>query len=157
MLLATSRLVILAKPMPTPTPTWRRAAVAHADGSLRRGAIGLGVYVERPVESRVSVRIARPSLADSNYAEMLAILLAVQVSPTSRLVVRTDSLNSLRMLAAAAREERIHAKFQGVACDVLQYIHDRRREPTLLAKVKGHSGDRGNCIADALARRASAG
>lgn len=155
MLLSTPRLVIVTKSLRLPK-SWLHSTVAYSDGSLRRGTVGLGVYVATRPSVHVSVRVPKPAVVDNNYAELLAILVALQVVQADvRAVVRTDSLNSLTMLAKASQNKPIHAKFRGVACDVLHWIHHRRSEPTMLAKVKGHANDRGNCTADALARRAS--
>jgi ribonuclease HI len=91
-------------------------------------------------------------------AELIAINLALRLFPYMDLVILTDSSSSLDLIVNFFERKTTYHSHSHM--NILTDIHDRiiYREASFLRtrffKVKAHSGDHGNTIADSLARKA---
>ncbi len=128
---------------------------AYTDGACsgNPGPAGAGVFLTTPKQQ---IKIAEPlGNGTNNIAELQAIAIALQVIPIEdrekAINIYTDSTYSIGVLTqgwkAKANKELI-AEIKALLQDFsdVQFI-----------KVKGHSGDPGNEMADELARMGSAG
>jgi len=152
-------------------PRAQNRVVVNTDGACRyngrpNAISGIGVFWGKG-DGR-NVRQLGPTPHTNNRAELMAILMALQIydrdlslQEAGPLVVRTDSeygINSLQTWLAQRIENNWKTK-SGAAVqnlDLLFPIVDllRQHPETRLEFVKGHSGDYGNETADALANEA---
>ncbi len=115
----------------------------------------MGVYMvdETGEDVRVMAKKAKSSLSmrsqlDSNFGELLAILLGLHLSPLdARIAVHTDSNTALEILSGRS----IHERYVAVA-DEISRVLVARRCSTCFTKVRAHAGVHGNEMADWLAR-----
>ena len=161
--LAAPRLAPLPWPAALPSPSraydssW---SLVYTDGSQDKatGDCGCGIY-----DSTSNVRISARFEGEQTVprAELMAIWGALQLlisQPGLRLILATDSLTSLQLIAAGiARPHTLrdhkHRALVTAIVDRLQLCTGRVR----LVKVKAHSGVSGNEEADKLAKAAAEG
>jgi ribonuclease HI len=138
-----SKSISKSKPKPTPTPKHIRFDtdnIVYTDASIIKDNCGIGIWFPLTDES-FQYRI---KLIDINYAELFAIYVALLIS-TKQLTVYTDSLTAINLLCKI--------NYNNKYADLLLKIHNIMSTRTVnLIKVKAHSGDKGNDIADSLAR-----
>jgi ribonuclease HI len=129
----------------------------YTDASIARGRGGIGFAAREgddEWDARYSARVPH-ALAprDINRLELLAMYVALtMLDPRRDLVIHTDSQTALDQLVTRRRNR----KYGGLTRATLELILSRPGW-TLLAKVKGHSGDEGNDMADRLAGMATSG
>ena len=132
----------------------------YTDASLRHHRVGLGVCWRAKAateqrsrhgrQERVSAR-ALDTIVDVNHAEMLALLLAVQLTPEDvALHLHTDSACCLSMLRKSPK--RVKPKYSQLLDELQHAVHDRDA-CTLFSKVRAHAGVPGNELADRLAKQ----
>jgi ribonuclease HI len=112
------------------------------------------VYDER------NISIRPPTSDQSNQVgEIAAVILAAQATPNFvRLEIRSDSLTTIEGLTKHLKDWEDIGWIGVKNSDLLKvaaYQLRKRSAPTYFQWVKGHSGDRGNDGADALAGRAA--
>lgn len=137
-----------------------RQDVVFTDASLvrrnQRSSAGMGVWFG-PHDPRnlTAVAAEQQRLHDINRYELGAIYLALlRAEPTRPLVIKTDSMAALHMLAVP---ERAKPQQEALVAAVLCLIKDRQQQggTTGLCKVKAHRGCPGNEGADSLAKDAA--
>ena len=91
----------------------------------------------------------------NNAGELVAILKAVQMTPTNTtLIIKTDSQYAIDGIITHRARLENRGWIEVSNCELFQAIISRLRQrvgETYLSKVKGHSGDTGNDGADSLA------
>lgn len=124
----------------------------YTDASLRLGKVGIGVYFDdRDYERAISKRVMNKM--DNNAAEMLCILYVLHITPIDvPIEVLTDSQSSLTMIENEFHHKKIKPHLHRVVAKTITQTLARRTTPTWFTKVKAHSGDYGNDIADRLAK-----
>lgn len=114
--------------------------------------LGVGIYFPKTgAKYAIGINPTNRYIIDSNIGEMIAIAIGIRLHPTSLpLVVFTDSLCSIENIYGL----NTTPKYRNLAASI-RLLMDSRQEQTWIRHVRGHSGVRGNVIADQLARRAS--
>lgn len=130
--------------------------VAYVDGSVNRGAAGVGIWYG--AGHRLNFAAAVPDgAADNNVAELIAVFLALLRHPRhARLAIHTDSracMRTLERLAAgdAVRSFKPSTPAYRSLLRAVRWVLFWRTGRTVVHKVKGHSGQTPNERADQLA------
>jgi ribonuclease HI len=130
--------------------------LVYTDGSKKDFAIGAGIYYPY-MNMKWGYGGYYPDKS-SVRAELIAISIALKLFYFKDIVILTDSASSLDLIVSIfENKENFNLHSHG---NVLVDIHDSmmRRHANSLStrffKVKAHSGEHGNTIADALARKA---
>lgn len=116
----------------------------YTDGSAQKTRAGLGVWSNSFNYVR-SYKLR--GMIDSNRAELGAILVAAIACEKQRVsgLILTDSSTSIRLIKGDCYCEKFDVLVQCIQ-------HVAKKRDIQLKKVKGHSGNLGNTIADALAK-----
>ncbi len=125
----------------------KNAIRVYTDGasSGNPGPAGIGVYLQHgSMEKRISRHIGR---ATNNVAELEAIRAGLQAIKNAKLPVRvfTDSSYALGVLSLGWKARRNRVLIREIQTSMERFADLR------LIKVKGHSGNEGNEIANQLA------
>jgi len=114
--------------------------------------LGVGIYFPKTgAKYAIGIKPTNRFVLDNNIGEMLAIAIGIRLHPTNLpLVVFTDSLCSIENIY----EFNTTPKYRNLA-ESIRLLMKTRSEETWIRHVRGHSGVRGNVIADRLARRAT--
>jgi ribonuclease HI len=114
------------------------------DASIRTW-MGIGIYAPRIGTFSYRLR----GIIDINRAELGAIYCSIKYGPQDVPIhIYTDSQNAIGMLYNTIN---IHSKYTTLVECVQMHLNERK-ESVVFHKVKGHSGNYGNEIADALAK-----
>jgi ribonuclease HI len=120
----------------------------YTDGSVKGAHAGIGInYSTMRCHECYSLPRLETMRQDNNHAELAAIFVAIlRTSDDFHAKLYTDSETCIRLLHQGSQHKRFRAL---VACT--RWLQENRRIPVSIRKVKAHSGNRGNDMADALA------
>jgi ribonuclease HI len=127
----------------------QRTIIAFTDASIRKSGSGVGVATrcsDDGYASKTTLR-AKHTARDINELEMGAIFLALETSDQAAdIVVYTDSQTAIHQVTGATSTKKYERLTQ-----LILRAGRSRKGATSVCKVKAHSGNEGNELADALA------
>ena len=154
-------------PPPPPDPSDPPAPssppkVFFVDGSCMaldgRRQAGIGVFAASPDGVKISVKVPKDLRQTNNTAEMYAILRTLETSRRRHIEIRSDSQCTLSLVSKIHKNTSYKGKSQNksLLLKIATEMKMRKRKDLecKFVKVKAHSGDRGNEIADLLAKQA---
>lgn len=147
----------VAEGLPPETTFIHPKATVFTDGSAKpngyaNAVTGCGVYVEE-AELAESYLLTSPVILDNNSAEMAAIGLALTTVRARDVTVKTDSkvaINEIRKSYGSHKRGLIDSKYPHELHPLIEVLRKRGGSLTL-EWVKGHSGIKGNEMADMAA------
>lgn len=128
----------------------KRTIIAFTDASIRKSGSGVGIASRSSDDgyaSQTTLRAKQPGARDINELEMSAIFLALETTDREAdIVVYTDSQTAIDQVTGVGATK----KYERLAQLILRAGRSRPAS-TSVCKVKAHSGNEGNELADALA------
>jgi ribonuclease HI len=125
---------------------WNYRFKVFTDASILCQSMGIGIF--SPCLKQADA-LSLTGLKDINRAELAAIYFAVKHYPIDLPIsIYSDSQTAIRMLYGT---QRIVSKYEWLYENTMLELN-KRKEVTEFHKVKGHSGNYGNTVADFLAR-----
>jgi len=141
---------LTASPKVRLPPCAPKTVIAHTDASIKKHRGGVGLVFRTDGDGYASKTVFGATASetiDINRLELSAIFLALETAdPAANLVVYSDSQTALDQLLSP----KIHKKYRVLTERVLQALEEREG-PAFFSKVKAHSGNAGNELADRLA------
>jgi ribonuclease HI len=127
----------------------KRTIIAFTDASIRTSGMGIGVATrcsDDGYASKTTLR-AKHVARDINELEMGAIFLALEATDQAAdIVVYTDSQTAIHQMTGVTSTKKYERLTQ-----LILRAGRSRKGATSVCKVKAHSGNEGNDLADALA------
>lgn len=128
----------------------KRTIIAFTDASIRKHGSGVGVASRSSDDGYVSqttLRAKHAATRDINELEMSSIFIALETTDhAADIVVYTDSQTAIDQVTGATATK----KYDRLA-RLIRRVAESRRGSASICKVKAHSGNEGNELADALA------
>lgn len=110
--------------------------------------MGLGCYVP----GLMALSLGACGKKEINTGELAAIYMALLCRPGRNVEVYTDSATALELLSG-----RLYKKKYQLLVDCIHHVSNTMYDSVTYTKVKSHSGNPGNDIADMLARMGTTG
>jgi ribonuclease HI len=125
------------------------AVIVYTDGSYSEGKAGSGIYFSD--KNPKNQKIRTPGTQTNNAAEIYAAITAILLIPENTPVeLRTDSALLVNVLTKRNRSHR-RSNLASMIAHLLNIVKKKPAQVTV-TKVKAHSGEHGNEMADKLAK-----
>jgi ribonuclease HI len=116
--------------------------IIYTDASIRKNSCGLGIWM--PLKN-ISYKYRLLDYKDINNAELIAIYAAISLSKEDHISIYTDSLNAIKLIY----HQNHNSKYEDIVYKINKIMNSKE---VYVNKVKAHSKDKNNDIADKLAK-----